>query len=214
MPQNPCLAVSCLRVVEKVLWCSSCDFWSLGFFLTLDLRTPRPATGVFQALRARSVPESVHENRGCPRECPTGSLRGPSGPGPQSIQKVSRECPRSVKKCPGHSRDTLGTLFGHSRARGPRALETPRQTLPRTPPVTPGTLSGTLSGTLRGHFGPEGPRDSCSRPGGSQPLIQVSFGRVSVWIFPRSGNFKEVRSGTPVWKTPVEPPQTSTKSLC
>ena len=33
----------------------------------------------------------------CPRECPTGSLRGAAGRKLQSVQKVSRECPWSVK---------------------------------------------------------------------------------------------------------------------
>ena len=82
------------------------------------------------------------------RECPSGCLWGPSGPGLRGVQKVSRECPRSVKRVTlltlrGHSRRTL---FGHS-----GAPETPR-------------------GTLPGHFGPEDKclRDSCSRPGGLQ----------------------------------------------
>ena len=96
--------------------------------------------GPFGPEVARSVPESVPENGGCPRECPTGCLRGPSGPGLQTVQKVSRECPRSV-------RDTLLRLQGHfldpSEPGARRAPQTPRRTLPRTPPVfgdTPGTL--------------------------------------------------------------------------
>ena len=69
----------------------------------------------------------------CPRvsECPRkwGVSEGVSdgvspGPfGPRSVQKVSRECPRSVKKVSrthrGHSGDTLKN-FGHSGARGPK----------------------------------------------------------------------------------------------
>ena len=47
----------------------------------------------------------------------SGALRAP-GSG------VSKKCPESVpgvsKRCSGHSGDTLGTLFGHSGARGPR----------------------------------------------------------------------------------------------
>ena len=101
----------------------------------------------------RSVPESVPENGGCPRECPTGCPRGPSGPGLRSVQKVSRECPRSVRDTfltlRGHSRDTFWTL----RSPGPEG--------PRGHPVGHSLghppFSGTLSGTLRGHFGPEGP---------------------------------------------------------
>ena len=76
------------------------------------------------------------------------SLSGPSGPKcpgsvPRGVQKV---CPESVpgvsKRCPGQSGDILGTLSGHSGARGPKgARDTPRDT----------------PGTLPGHFGPEGP---------------------------------------------------------
>ena len=54
-------------------------------------------------------------------------------------------CPESVPGVSG-----TGHPFGHSLGHPP--------------------FSGTLSGTLRGHFGPKGPRDSCSRPAGSQPL--------------------------------------------
>ena len=91
------------------------------------------------AIRARSVPESVPENRGCPRvpECPTGCLRGPSGSGLRSVHKVPRERPGVSKRC--HSRDTFGYLEPVAR----RAPETPRRTLPRTPPIfgdTPWTL--------------------------------------------------------------------------
>ena len=66
------------------------------------------------------------------RECPSRCLWGPSGPGLQSVQKVSRECPQ----CPGHLFDTFwlsGHFFGHSGARGPKG---PRD----TPRDTPGTL--------------------------------------------------------------------------
>ena len=105
----------------------------------IGLQHPRPATGVSQALRARSV-------SGVSRECPSGCLWGPSGPGLRSVQKVSRECPRSVKKVSRtlreHSRDTFWTLRspepegpqrhpeGHSRdtpetLRARRAWETP-----------------------------------------------------------------------------------------
>ena len=126
----------------------------------LILRTPRPATGVPRALRARSVPGSVPENGGCPTECPTGCLRGPSGPGLRSVrwQMVSRECPRSVRDTfltlRGHSRDT----FGHSRAQAPG--DTPSGTPSDTPPV--------FGDTPRDTLGPKGPRDSCSWRGSSQ----------------------------------------------
>ena len=62
------------------------------------------------------------------RECPSGCLWH---------SRVSKKCPESVprvsKRCPGHFGDTLGTLFGHSGARGPKGTgDTPRD--------TPGTL--------------------------------------------------------------------------
>ena len=115
-----------------------------------QLQPPRPAKGVSRALRARSVPRvspRVSPKRGCPRECPKGCPRALLiSPGLRSVQKVSQECPRSVKlRCPGHSGDTLGTLFGHS----PKRPGTPLLTLPRT-------------------SGPKGPRDSCSRWGGGR----------------------------------------------
>ena len=67
-------------------------------------------------------------------ECPRGSL----GPGPRSVQKVSRECPRSVKKVSGHSGDTLGTLSGHF-------LDTPGTDTPSDTPH--------FRGHSRGHSG-------------------------------------------------------------
>ena len=122
----------------------------------LTLRTPRPAAGVSRALRARSVPGVLPrvspKTGGCLRECPTGCRRGPSGPGPRSVQKVSRECPRSV-------RDTFLTLRGHS--------QDTFWTLPRTPPVfgdTPGDTSG-----------PKGPRDPVAGRGSFPKLVERSI---------------------------------------
>ena len=150
--------------------------------LSHELRTPRPATGVFRALRARSVPGSVPENGGCPTECPTGCLRDPSGPGLRSVQKVSRECPQSVKKVSrtlrGHSRDTpeLGAR---------RVPETLRGTLRRTPPI----FGDTPGDTPRDTSGPTGPKDSYSWPGSSQRMSILSAGGGEVcWLFfPDSG---------------------------
>ena len=51
---------------------------------------------------------------------------------------------QGVSAAPRHPRDTLGTLFGHSGARGPG--DTSSDT-PRTPPVLGDTLADTL-GTL------------------------------------------------------------------
>ena len=100
-----------------------------------------------------------------------------------------KKCPESVpgvsESCPGHSGDTLGTLFGHSGAQGPKG---PRD-IPRT---------------LPGHFGPKGPRHSCSRSGGgcnkrvvlaNVPSFRFSF-RGNMRTYPRSG-FRSVgfRSG-------------------
>ena len=61
------------------------------------------------------------------RECPLGCLWGPSSPALRSVQKVSRECPGVSKKVSQTLRDALGTLFGHSGARGSKGpKDTPR----------------------------------------------------------------------------------------
>ena len=125
-----------------------------------ELRTPRPATGVSRALRARSVPgvsPRVSPKTGGVRGSVRRGVPGPFGPRapecPKSVPRVSPECQKGDT---GHSRDTLGTLFGHSGARGPRAPETPRRTLPRTPPVFGDTL-GDTPGTLRARRARETP---------------------------------------------------------
>ena len=112
----------------------------------------------------------------CPRECPRkwgvsegvsdGGCPRPKGPGLRSVQnfKVSRECPRSVKKVSGHSGDTLGTLFGHSGARSPKG---PGDTPSDTPSDTP-HFRGHSPAHSRDTSGLKGLRDSCSRPAGSQ----------------------------------------------
>ena len=98
----------------------NCNRQSLPHRELLMLQHPRPATGVSRALRARSVPVV---SLGV-------SLWVPSGPELRSVQKVSRECPRSVKKVSWTLGDTLGTLFGTLRSPGPKGPETPRETLP------------------------------------------------------------------------------------
>ena len=89
--------------------------------------------------RDRDGPEYVHTLCTCfetPQTC-YRSLSGPSGPKCPRECGVSKKSPESVpgvsKRCPGHSGDTLGTLFGHSGAWGPKS---PRD----TPKDTPGTL--------------------------------------------------------------------------
>ena len=160
------------------LFCDSCC-WSRRSYTTWQklwqagpvLRSRRPATGVSRALRARSVPESVPENGGCPRECPTGCLRGLRA----RCSGVSKRCPESVpgvsKRCPGHSKDTLGTPFGHSGAPGPKG---PGDTLSDTPSDTP-RFPDTLGDTP----GPKGPRDPSSRPQGSQGQCSVIGATIS-----------------------------------
>ena len=88
----------------------------------------------YRSLSGPSGPKCPPEcPRQCPRECPRkwrvsegmsdGVSRGPSGPGLRSVQKVSRECPRSVKKLSrtlrGHSWDTFWTLWSQGPASGP-----------------------------------------------------------------------------------------------
>ena len=125
------------------------------------LRPPRPATGVSQALRARSVsgsvPESVPENRGV-----SGSASQRVSPGP--FESRAPECPKSVPRvspeCLGHLFDTPGTLSGHFLdIPEPGARRTPatlRETLPETPRFS-GTLSGTLPETLQARRARETP---------------------------------------------------------
>ena len=101
----------------------------------LLLQTPRPATGVSRALRARSVPRvSFGASLG---------LFGPRAPEcPKSVPRVSPSVPRVSPECSGHLFDTLGTLSG-------RFLDTPEPGARRAPE--------TPRRTLPGHFGPEGP---------------------------------------------------------
>ena len=91
-------------------------------------------------LQGSLCPGVCPRKRGCRTECPAGCLWGPSGPALRSVQKVSRECPQSVKKVSrtlwGHSRDTFWTL----RSPGPR--DTPRDT-PSDTPIFGDTLGDT-----------------------------------------------------------------------
>ena len=157
--------VSCETATRFLFELTRASTWKSNFgFYGLLLRPPWPATGVSRALRARSVSRSVPENRGVSESVPrsvSGALRAP-GSG------VSKKCPESVpgvsKRCLRHSGDTLGTLFGHSGTRGPKGPgDTPWDTLGDTP-----VFGDTLGDTPGDTSGPKGPRDPCSRPGGSQ----------------------------------------------
>ena len=119
----------------------------------------RPATGVFLALRARSVPGKPGVSEGISH----GVSLGP-------FASWARECPKSVLRaspeCLGCLFETPGTLSGHfldtPRAQGPNG---PRDTLWDTPSNTP-CFPGTLSGTLPGYFLPEGPERLLWQAGG------------------------------------------------
>ena len=63
---------------------------------------------------------------GCSKDCPS---RGFSGL--QSVQKVSRDCPRVSKRYPGHSAHTLGTLLDTPKPWGPE--DTPWDSPSHTP---------------------------------------------------------------------------------
>ena len=72
---------------------------------------------------------------------------------------MSKKCPESVplpgvsQRCSGHSRNTLGPLYGHSGARDPKRRR---------------HLKGHSRGHSRDTSGAKGPRDSRSRPRGLQ----------------------------------------------
>ena len=95
------------RFLGYILVCISCSF--------LELRTLRLVEESLVPSRLKcpgSIPKSAGVRGSAPRGI-SGALRA-LGAG------VSRECPRSVKRCPGHSRDTRGTcwrLQSSSRAR-------------------------------------------------------------------------------------------------
>ena len=112
-----------------------------------------------QSIKTSIVSERVANPPGCYRslsgppgpKCPGSVPRGVSGPFGRRAPECPKKCPESVprvsKRCLGHFGDTLGTLCGHSGARGPKG--------PRDTP----------EGHSRDTSGPEGPRDSCSRRG-------------------------------------------------
>ena len=94
------------------------------FRVTFELRSRRPATGASGPKCPRSVPESVPENGGCPREC----LRGHSRDTFWTLQSPGPEGPRGHPV--GHSLEHppfSGTLSGTLRdtLAARRARETP-----------------------------------------------------------------------------------------
>ena len=131
----------------------------------------------------QNLPNTLQPPPACYR-----SLSGPSGPKcPGSVPGVSLgvslgpfgprapECPKSVPRVKKvsrtlweQSRDTSGTLFGHSGARGPKG---PRDT-PRDTP------------------GPGGPRDSCSRPGRLQPT-PIDYQKLATLPDPKEAQNKQ-----------------------
>ena len=119
----------------------------------------------YRGLSGPSGPKCLRE---CRRECPRkpGCLR-------ECLTECPKKCPESApgvsKRCPRHSADTLGTLFGHSEARGPKG---PGDTPWDTPGRHPG-FRGHSRRHSRRHFGPEA-RDPCSRPRGSQTLFAMA----------------------------------------
>ena len=147
----------------KILLCKLCSalhaplhtFISPKNFLCKGLLATPPAC-------YRGLPECLREcprKLGCLRECPTECHRGPLGPQPP--EGPTLKCPESVPRVSGtafrHSRDTLGTLFGHSggpRPKGPG--DTPWDT-PGENPSFRGPLSGTLPETLRARRARETP---------------------------------------------------------
>ena len=86
-------------------------------------------------------------------------MRYPLGSG------VSKKCPESVsgvsRRCPRHFGDTLGTLVGHSGARGSKG---------RTHPVGHPRFRGHSRGHSPGH---SGPGNTCSWSAGSQPVSSL-----------------------------------------
>ena len=107
--------------------------------------------------RSLRVSPKTGVSRGCPAGCPWGVF-GPRAP------ECSKSVPRVSGTLFGHSGHTLGIVFGHSRARGPKGFrDTSWDTLLDTP-----VFGDTLGDTPRDTFGPKGPKDSCRGPGASK----------------------------------------------
>ena len=140
-----------------------------------------------------ATPPTCYRSLSGPK-CPESVFRGVSGALRAPGSGVSKKCPESVpgvsKRCPGHSVDTLGTLFGHSGARGPKGpRDTPKDTL----------------GTLRARRARETP---VAGRGGCNPRWAVALGRRKLRSCgARSSSSSHLPSGTT--RNPCVPPSTT-----
>ena len=129
----------------------------------------KPTLRTLRALRARSVPGLFRRVSRKPGVFEGVSHRVSPGPFRPQTRKCPKSVPRVSPECPGHLLDTPGTLSGYF-------LDTPEPGVRSTPWDTPSETSG-FRGHSRDTSGPKRPKDSCSRPGGSQnslPLFQDS----------------------------------------
>ena len=108
----------------------------LGFRLKLlqEVATFRTWNRTIRIARFRIARFSIQNRRfSATKGLPRG-VSGPFGPRaserPKSVPRVSPECQKGVWTLPGHSRDTPGTLSGHSGGWGPKG---PKNTLRDTP---------------------------------------------------------------------------------
>ena len=133
------------------------------------MRHPQPPTGGFGPFGpevSRGVSEGVSPKIRVSERVSGGVSRGPSvSRAPESPKGVPRVSPECQKKVSRHSRDTLGTPFGHTGAGGPR--HSPGHSLGRP------DFRGHSLGHSLGHFGPEGPEASCRRLGMSQYMTKI-----------------------------------------
>ena len=89
----------CAHLSPQVCW---------FLLLNLDQEDCRPATAVSPGSLGPSCPCECPRKQ---RERPMGYPRGPSGPAIRSFQKVSRECPWSVKKVSWTLPVSMGVIF-------------------------------------------------------------------------------------------------------
>ena len=124
-------------------------FWAWGFIVSIC------ACQIFRKLLVSCGLQPPRPATGVSRAL---RARGVSGSVPESVPEnrgFSGSVPRSVSGARRHSRDTFWTL------RSPGPEDTP-------------VFGDTLGDTPGDTSGPKNPRDPCSRPGGSQPVGQLS----------------------------------------